>query len=168
MELIIVILLISTIYLLVFSSFSFKKEKKYKVSLENIKEFMIKNFEYEKELSLVCIEDETKDCFILIDKEINKDIQVDNLFKEIPEVYYYGKDLNSYEFEKIRFDNVEFEPFFELTINSDRKHKNIIVDMGDENIYLIKSISNKAKKYKNTNEIIEEFFENEIEVRDAL
>lgn len=167
-ELIIVILLISIVYFLAFSSFNVKKEKEYKVNLENIKEFMLNKFSYENTLSLVCIENEIKECYIFIDDNINKDIKIKNLFTQIPEVYNYNKDLNSYDFTKIRFDDIEYEPFFELKINSDRKQEDIILDTLDEKVYLFSSILKNAKVFKNTNEIIDEFFINEIEVKDAL
>ncbi|WP_072682465.1 type II secretion system protein [Arcobacter sp. LA11] len=167
-ELVIVILLISIVSYLVFSSFNIKKEKEYKVSLENVKEFMLKKFSYENTLSLVCIEEETKDCYIFIDENINKDIKIKNLFTQIPEVYNYNKDLNSYDFTKIRLDDIEYEPFFELKINSDKKHKDIIVDTLDERVYLFSSILKNAKVFENTNEIVDKFSENEIEVKDAL
>jgi len=167
-ELIIVIFLISTVSFLLLPNFSIKKEKEYKVNLENIKEFMLKKFSYENSLSLVCIEDETKDCYIFIDDNINKDITIKNLFTQIPEVYNYNKDLSSFDFTKIRFDNIEYEPFFELKINSDKKHKDIILDTLDEKVYLFSSILKNAIIFKNTNEILDKFSENEIEVKDAL
>ena len=167
-ELIIVMILISTVSFLILPSFNLKKEKEYKVSLSNIKEFMLKRFSYEETLSLVCFDDGSKECYIFIDDNINKDIKIKNLFTQIPAVYNYGETLSSYEFRKIRFDNIDYEPFFELRISSDKKHKDIIVDTLDEKVYLFSPIFKNAKKYKNTNEIIEKFSENEIEVRDAL
>ncbi len=50
-ELFLVIILISTIYFLSFSSFNFESDKKnYKIKIENLKEFLLKNFSFEKEL----------------------------------------------------------------------------------------------------------------------
>ncbi len=167
-ELIIVILLISIVYFLAFSSFSVKNEKEYKVDLENLKEFMFKNFTYEKNLSLVCIEDESKDCYIFIDDKMDKDIKISNLFTQIPDVYNYNKDLTRYDFTKIRLDDIEYEPFFELKIDSDKKHKDIVLDTLNEKVYLFSSISKNAELFNNTNEVIDKFSENEIEVKDAL
>ena len=167
-ELVLVIILTSTIYFLAFSSFNVEKPKEYKVNIENIKEFLLKNFSYENELSLKCIENDTKDCYVFIDKSINKNITIENLFEEIPEVYNYDKELSSFVFSKIRIDNNEYEPFFDLTLNKDRKHKNIVVDMQDSRVYLIHSISKNIKKFENSNDIIDQFRANEIEVKDAL
>ena len=167
-ELIIVIILTSTIYILVFSNFSSNYEKKYSVGLSNIKEFIFKNFEFQDKLSLVCIEDEGFPCYIFIDGNLKKDIKIENLFSQIPNVYNYDRGLSKYEFTRVRLDDIEYEVFFELKINSDRKHKNIVVDTLDENVYLFSSISKKIRKFKTTNEIIDSFFDNEIEVKDAL
>ncbi len=167
-ELVLVIILTSTIYFLAFSSFTINNEKQYKVNIENIKDFLLKNFPYENQLSLICIEDETKDCYVFIDYNINKDIKIENLFEETPEVYNYDENLSTFVFSKIRIDNIEYEPFFDITINRDRKHKNIVLEMQDSKVYLIHSISKEMKKFENTNNVLDQFRENEIEVKDAL
>ena len=167
-ELILVIILISAVSFLAFSNFKIESEKKYNVNLENIKGFMLKNFEFENELSLICVEDYALDCFIFIDKNENKEIKVENLFSQIPNVYNYDRDLSDYKFSKIRLDDIEYEPFFELKINSDKKHKNIVLDNLDEKVYLFSSISKNAKVFNSTNEILDSFLNNEIEVKDAF
>lgn len=167
-ELMLVIILVAIISYLAISGFKFDSSKKYKVTLDTVKEFMLKNFEFKEKLSLTCIEDETLDCFIFIDGNISEDIKIENLFKEIPQVYNYDKDLSDFEFTKIRLNDIEYEPFFELTINSDKKHKNIVLDTLDEKVYLFSSIFKKVKKFNSTNEITDKFFDNEIEVKDAL
>ena len=167
-ELVLVIILTSTIYFLAFSSFSSQEKKEFKVSIENIKAFLLDNFSYENELSLKCIEDNTKNCYVFIDKSIDKNIKIENLFEEIPSVYNYDKELSNFLFNKVRIENSEYEVFFDLTINKDRKHKNIVIEMEDSKVYLIHSISKEIKKYENTNDIINEFRANEIEVKDAL
>lgn len=167
-ELILVIILVSTISFLTISGFNFESSKKYKVTLDTAKEFMLKNFEFQNKLSLICIEDEALDCFIFIDGHISEDIRIENLFEEIPQVYNYDKDLSDFEFTKIRLNDIEYEPFFELTINSDKKHKSIVLDTLDEKVYLFSSIFKKVKKFNSTNEITDKFIDNEIEVKDAL
>ena len=81
-ELIIVIILISSVYYLTFtsSSFSFKQETK-KVSIENIKEYLLDTFEFENKIELVCIEKEFQ-CFIKIDDTLDDKVVLKNLFKE--------------------------------------------------------------------------------------
>lgn len=167
-ELVLVIILVSVIAILTASSFNFNTQSKYKVNLENVKEFLLKNFDYNKKLSLTCIEDSDLNCFVFIDSQENKSIKIENLFTQVPNVYYYDKDLSEYEFKKIRLDEVEYEPFFQLEIDHDRKHKNIVLDTIDKKVYLFSSISKKPQVFENTNEIIDRFFDLETEVKDAL
>lgn len=167
-ELILVIILTSTVSFLAFSNFSLQKPKQYRVDITNIKEFLFKNFVYKDELSLKCIENDTLDCFVFIDNNLDENIKIENLFIEIPTVYNYDKELSNFEFSRVRMDNIEYETFFELTFNSDRKHQNIVVDMQDSNVYLIHSILKKIKRFENTNDVLDQFYANEIEVKDAL
>lgn len=167
-ELIIVIILVSTVSFLTLSSFKFNSEKSYKVSLENIKEFMLENFEFEEELSLFCMEDGSLECYIFIDGNKNKNIEVKNLFSKIPKVYNYDKDLSEHEFSTTKLDNIEYRPFFELTIDSDKKHKNLVVDTNEEQVYLFSSVLKKAEVFNNTHQISDRFFRYEQEVKDAL
>lgn len=167
-ELMLVIILLSVVSFLVVSNFNFNTQQKFHVDLENIKEFMLKNFEYEKELNLSCVEEDSLSCYIFIDDDINKDVKIENLFETIPSVYNYDKDLSEYNFSKFRLENIEYEPFFELKINDDRKHKNIVLDTHDGKVYLFSSIKRKSEIFKTTNEILDRFFELEIEVKDAL
>lgn len=167
-EIVLVVILLSTISFLVLTNFNFNTQEKYKIKLEDIKEFMFKNFEYENELNLTCIEDEALDCYVFIDKNINKNIKIENLFSEIPDVYNYDKELSNFEFMDIRLDNIEFTPFFQLIINGDKKHQNIIVDDLDGKVYLFSSISKKAKVFESTNEVVDRFLDDELKVKDAL
>ena len=56
-ELIIVIILISTTYFLVFSNnnFHIKTDEK-RLDLSSLKDYLMKNFEFEKDISFLCIE----------------------------------------------------------------------------------------------------------------
>ncbi len=119
-ELVIVIILTSIVTFLAFSSFNSPYEKKYKIDLLNIKDFLFKNFEFEKELSLTCIDDEKFSCYIFIDNNINKDIEIKNLFSQIPDVYKYDRDLSKQEFKTLRLDDVEYDIFFELKIDNSK------------------------------------------------
>ena len=167
-EIIIVIFLIIIVTYLVFSNLNFNTQKKYKVNLENIKSFMLQNFEFENELSLICIEDDALDCYVIIDRNMNRDIKLENLFSEKPEVYNYDKDLSDFSFSEIRLNDIGYEPFFELKINNDRKHKNIVLDTLDKKVYLFSSILKDSEVFESTNEITDRFSDSEIEVKDAL
>ena len=167
-ELMLVIILISIVSYLAFSNFNINSPKKYKISLENIKEFMLKKFEYNDRISLSCFEDEKLNCYVFIDDILNKNIKIENLFEEIPQVYNYDKDLSDLEFLAIKIENIEYKPFFVLEIDKDKKHKNIVLDTMDERVYVYHSLFLKAIEYKSTNEILDNFNEKEIEVKDAL
>ena len=57
-ELIIVILIISATYLLIFSNSSFNiRSQEEKITLYNLKDFLLKNFEYKKNISFLCVEE---------------------------------------------------------------------------------------------------------------
>ncbi|WP_320033504.1 prepilin-type N-terminal cleavage/methylation domain-containing protein [Halarcobacter sp.] len=167
-ELIIVILLISIVSLILIPNFNFNQEKKYKLEIKNIKEFMLNNFEFENKLALECIEKDELDCYIFVDGVMQEDIIIKNLFNQVPKVYNFDRELSDYRFRKIKFDNHEYEPFFELKINSDNKHKNIVLDTYEDKVYLFSAISKKAKIFKNTNEVLDMMYDSSIEVRDAF
>jgi prepilin-type N-terminal cleavage/methylation domain-containing protein len=168
-EIIIVIFIISLVYFIVLPNFNVnKKEEKPKFTLEKIKNFMLKNYSFKHSLSFVCIDEQELPCYIFVDEELNEEFVVKNLFKTIPEVYNYDRELSSYEFTRVKINDMEYEPFFELRINSDRKYKNIVVDTLDDKVYLFSSINKEVKTYKNTNEILDEFYEKEVDIKDAL
>lgn len=167
-ELMLVIILISTVSFLVATNFNFNTQEKYKVNIGNIKDFLSKKFKFSEKISLTCIEDESLNCYVFIDGVKNKEIKIENLFTQLPQVYNYDKDLSEYQFTKVRLNDIEYEPFFQLIIDNDGKHKNIVLDTMDEKVYLFSSISKKTEVFENTNEIIDRFFELETEVKDAL
>jgi prepilin-type N-terminal cleavage/methylation domain-containing protein len=166
-ELIIVIVLISTSYFLVFSnSFSVKKDEKI-LDLFNLKEYLLNNFEFEKELSFLCIEDDFS-CYIKTDAILNKDFKVTNFFKTKPNIYRYNSDEEKVEFEELRVNNTNHNVIFELKINSDYKTNEFIADTLDSGIFVFNSIFTKPKIYKSLNESFEIFNINKTKVKDAF
>jgi prepilin-type N-terminal cleavage/methylation domain-containing protein len=167
-ELIIVIILISISYYLIFSSSNFKIENENNnVSLKNIKKYLIKNFEFENELSIVCI-DENLVCYIKIDGIVNEDIKIENLFQNKPNVYEYKKEEEIIDYESIDIDNISQDVFFELKINNDYKTNELVVDTINEKVYLFNSIFNEVKIYSSLQEVFETFNTNQLEVQDAF
>ena len=167
-ELIIVILIITVTYALIFSnnSFSLKTDEK-KLDLFNLKDYLIENFSFEKEISFLCIEEDFR-CFIKIDGKLHKDFEVKNFFKEKPEVYAYTKDETRVDFKELRVDNFNYKVIFELKINSDYKTNEFIVDTLDDKVYVFNSIFTKPKVYNSLHESFENFTLNQIEVKDAF
>jgi len=167
-ELIIVIILISISYYLIFSNSNFKIEKqKNSVSLLNVKEYLIKNYEFENELSLLCIIDDLS-CYIKIDGIINEEEKLESFFKSKPDVYKYQKEEELIDYESIDIGNISQDVIFELKINSDYKSNEIIVDTLNEKVYLFNSIFNEVKVYPSLQEVFETFNTNQLEVQDAF
>lgn len=167
-ELIIVIILISTTYFLVFSNSTFKmKEDEKKMTLSNLKEYLLNNFEFEKELSFLCIE-ENFSCYIKIDGILNKDFKITKFFKIKPNIYEYNSDERKVEFEELRVDNVNHNVIFELKINSDYKTNEFIADTLDSEIFVFNSIFTKPKIYKFLYESMDTFKINQEEVKNAF
>jgi hypothetical protein len=167
-ELLIVILIIGSTYFLIFSnsSFSVKKDEKI-VTLFDLKDFLLTNFEFEKELSFICI-DENFSCFIKVDDKVDKDFKIEKFFKIKPNIYEYNKDERKMEFEDLRIENFNYRVIFELKINSDYKTNDFIADTLDGKVYVFNSIFTKPKVYNSLNESFELFTLNQIEVRDAF
>jgi hypothetical protein len=167
-ELIIVIILISISYYLVFSSSNFKLNNDYKkISFPKIKEYLMKNFEFENKISLVCI-DENLVCYIKIDDKINPELKIENLFKTKPDVYEYTKEQELVSFNSIDINNITQDVFFKFEINSDYKSKDVIVDTLEEKIYLFNSLFKEAKVFNSLDELFETFNLNKVEVQDAF
>lgn len=167
-ELIVVILIVSFTYVLIFStnSFDMKKQNK-KLDLYELKDFMIENFPFEKELSFLCIE-ENFTCFVKVDGYLNKDFKVEYFFKTKPDVYKYQKDEIKMKFQELRVENFNYEVIFELKINSDFKTNEFILDTLENEVYVFNSIFTKPKKYPSLNETYEVFNLQQIEVKDAF
>lgn len=167
-ELIIVILIISTTYLLIFSNSSFNiKSQEEKISLYNLKDFLLKKFDYEKELSFVCVEKDFV-CYVKVDGKLVKDFKINNFFKKIPDIYEYKAQEKRLEFKDIRIENFDYGVIFELKINSDYKTNEFILDTLENEVYVFNSIFTKPKIYKSLNESFEVFNQEQIEVKDAF
>lgn len=167
-ELIIVLIILVSSYFLVFSSSNFTiKEEKTKLSLENLKEVLLKNFVFEKSLSFFCIEDEFT-CFVKVDGKLNKDFEIKNFFTTIPEIYKYSKKEEKLEFMPNKIDEISYDTIFEYKINSDFKANEFILDTLEDRVYVFNAIFEKPKTYESLSEVYDTFVSNELEVRDAF
>lgn len=167
-ELFIVILIIGSTYFLIFSnsSFSVKKDEK-KVTLFDLKDFLLTNFEFEKELSFICI-DENFSCFVKVDDKVDKDFKIEKFFKIKPDIYEYNKDERKMEFENLRIENFNYRVIFELKINSDYKTNEFIADTLNSGVFVFNSIFTKPKIYKSLYESMDIFKINQEEVKNAF
>ncbi len=166
-ELIIVIVLISTTYLLVFSNNSFKvKKSEIKLDFYNLKEYLLSNFEFKNELKLSCIEEDLM-CYIIVDGKANENLKIQKLLKKVPEVYKYNADRVKVDFGELKVNYMNYKVIFELKIDRDYKTNEFIVDTQD-NIFVFNSILAKPMLYKSLDESMEVFNINKIKVKDAF
>lgn len=167
-EMIIVVIIMFTVYYLVFTNNSFGiKEEKKEINLLNLREFLLSNFIFKKELSFICIEDSFS-CFIKIDGELNKDFKIDNFFKAKPKVYEYSKYLIEKNFYNLRIDNFTYDVIFEFRIDDDYKTNDFILDTLISNVYVFNSIFSKPIEYKTIEDILGDFEKKQNEVMDAF
>ncbi|MFA7083934.1 MAG: type II secretion system protein [Arcobacteraceae bacterium] len=173
-ELIIVISLIFVTYFLVFSNSNFKvKNNEVAISLNNLQEILIKNFQFNQDISFVCIE-ENFECFIKIDGILEKMPIVKNFFKTKPSVYEYNKESNLVEFRQIKINNTNQNIIFELKISSDYKinefilDKNLDIKSNEKKVYIFNALFKEPQVVASLNEVITIFKNNEIEVKNAF
>ena len=167
-ELIIVIILISTTYFLVFSNTNFHiKTDDKKLNLYELKDFLLKNFEFERNLTFLCIEDNFS-CFVKVDGVIEKDFKVLNFFEIKPEIYEYNTQERQVEFEDLRVENFDYKVIFELKINSDYKTNEFILDTLQNEVYVFNSIFTQPQIFKSLNDSFDSFELNQKEVKDAF
>lgn len=166
-ELIIVIVLISTTYLLVFSNNSFKvKRSEIKLDFYNLKEYLLRNFEFKNELKLSCIEEDLM-CYIIVDGKANENLKIQKFLKKVPDVYKYNADRVKVDFGELKVNYMNYKVIFELKIDRDYKTNEFIVDTQD-NIFVFNSILAKPMLYKSLDESMEVFNINKIKVKDAF
>ena len=167
-ELILVILLVSLSYLFIFSSkpFSLKKEKE-RITLDKLKEHLIRTYEFEEKLEFICV-DYTFNCYIKSDDKIIEDKIIKNMFVNKPEVYKYNKEEIRIDYEPERIDDVDYDVVFKLKINSDYKNDELILDTLLNKVYVFNSVYEKALIYKSMSEVRESFENKELEVKDAF
>ena len=167
-ELVIVILIISIVYLLIFSNNSFNiKNQEEKITLYNLKDFLLKNFEFEKELSFLCIEKDFS-CYVKTDGKIVEDFKINHFFIKTPDIYEYNIEERRVNFKDLRIENFDYKVVFELKINSDYKTNEFILDTLENKVYVFNSIFTRPKLYETLNESFEAFNLSQIEVKDAF
>ena len=167
-ELIIVIILISTIYFVSFSnSMFFVKKDSTNINLGNIKEYLLENFDFENEVSIKCIEEDFQ-CFIFVDSVLQEDIKINKLLANVPEIYEFNKNENRIFFKSKRINDIEYDIIFEIIINNDFISNEFILDTLDNKVYVFNSLFRKVEIYESLNEVFDNFSKKEEEVKDAF
>jgi len=162
-ELILVIILSLGIYAIYFANFNLYSEKqKSEITLLNLKESLLEKYKFENTLKLKCIENGAK-CYVILDDDISEKRIINGLFKNKPDVYNYGKDMNKIEFEN--FDI--YEVSFEYSIDKYNMADELVV-VSDKIVYLFTRITQKPLLYESLIQL-RELRENKMEeVRDAF
>lgn len=167
-ELIIVLILVFSTYFIIFSNNSFKiSEKKEPLTLENLKEQLLKNIQFEKELKFFCIEDDLS-CYVKVDGIVNEKTKIKNFFSQRPDIYEYNNSKIRLEYFDEKIEDNSKDVFFEFIIDSDYKTNDFILEYLEEKVYVFNSIYEKPILYKNLNDAFDLFLDNETEVRDAF
>ncbi len=167
-ELIVVILLIFSLYFLLFSTSSFKtSEENQKITLLNLKEYLLKNYDFKENLKFFCIEEDFS-CFIKVDDKLDEKFLLKNFFLQKPEVLKYSKEMEKIEYLDTTIQNETQKVIFELSFNSDYKSKDFILDTLDEKIYLFNSIYKKPLVFESIRALQDDIENKQIEVKDAF
>ena len=154
LELIIVLIIVGLSYYLIISTSSIAPKKDTNnLSLSNIKEYIIKNFEFKKNICFFCIEKDLA-CYIKVDNKIQKDFEIKNFFSSTPSVYEYSDNYSKIDFLPMSMNEGEEKVIFELMLNSDFKHKDFIVDTGDK-FYLFNSIYDRPIIFDSFGEVFQ-------------
>lgn len=167
-ELIIVIVIISTTYFLVFSTNSFNSNtQNKKISLENLKKTLLDTYEFNKNLEFICIDD-SFDCFVKIDNTLNETKVVEKFFSVKPEVYEYDQIQVQKEFDTLRVDDIDYDVVFKFKINSDYKTNEFILDTLENKVYVFNSLYEEVFVYESLGDAFDMFNKNIVEVKDAF
>lgn len=167
-ELLISIVLILVVYYFVLSN---TKTDKTLVSntyqLENLKK-QLSNINFEKQLEVLCIDNELE-CFLIKDNNLESYTKIDPLFKSIPKVYKYNKNLEQISYSRIDLkDMLSANVIFRYKINKYNKSQDIIIETKDSGVYIFNSIYNNPIKIQYLNEVYDYFTKNEKRLKDAF
>ncbi len=133
------------------SNFSMKQKNKNSVTLQNLKQSLLK-FDFKDKISLKCVDDENVDCLVIIDDKIQNE-KISKLFKSCPDVYEYSRDQTRMEFDDLELEQLlRLEICFEFEVNKNGYSSQMIVDTHDE-VLIYDNISQKPKKIKYINDI---------------
>jgi len=167
-ELIIVIVIVSATYFLVFSTNSFNTQNNNKkISLENLKQTLFDKYDFSQSLEFICI-DSTFDCYLKVDGVISDKKLVSNFFTNKPEIYEYEAIETIKEFDSIKINDVDYDVVFRFIINSDYKTNEFILDTLKNKVYIFNSIYEKPLVFEELSNAFEIFNKNIVEVKDAF
>jgi hypothetical protein len=165
-ELIIAVILVSLLYYFAIDSFSQKnfKEKK-NITLTNLKQTLLQ-YDFNDNITIQCIEDDFS-CFVFIDDILQKE-KINPLFKEVPTIYNYAKDLTRVDFNELELEQLDtYNIVFKYSCKKDKKCSEYIVELPNK-VYIFNDIYTKPTTINYISDI-NDYFDNKIqEVKDAF
>jgi prepilin-type N-terminal cleavage/methylation domain-containing protein len=166
LEIMIVILIISSVYYIAATNLSVNKaEKKENLSLINIKK-LLQGYSFEQQVQLKCVDEDNR-CFVLVDGSVVKELDT-KLFEETPFIYTYDTKLDTVEFSDLELEKLEtFRVVFEYSIDKYNKTKDMIVEVNDK-VYIFNSIKDKPVVVDYLSDVNNYFDDKISEVKDAF
>lgn len=162
-ELIIVVILFSIVSSFVLVKFNILSPEKQQLTLENIKSHLL-TYDFEDSISLKCTDE--KECFLYLDDEIQEEKVKLTILDNI-EVYKYDDTLTQVFFKDIEPEELQtYGVLFELTIDKDKKHKDMIVLNGDS-FYIFNSIYKSPILLSSSSDINDFFYNLKEEVKNS-
>jgi hypothetical protein len=165
-EIMIVIILISTIYIFAINSFTKNNDlQKDEVTLLNLKKTLLSQ-EFEEKITIKCIENDFS-CFVFIDGTLQEDV-LKPIFKEQPIVYDYTPELEKLEFIDLELEQLQrYSIVFEYSCKKDQRCSEMIVET-ETKTYIFNDMYKKPEVIEYINDI-DEYFDAKIrEVKDAF
>ncbi len=155
-ELLIVILIIGIIYTLAIGNFQRLQEGETKLSLQNLKTYLMR-FPHEQSVRLLCLERCSK-CDIFVDGELNTEAEVESFLDESVQTYRYEYSLGAIKEPQTTYFNsedVEEEVCFSYTIDKKGVGEQVLVEF-QNNVYDLSTYFTPTPKYNSLEEAVSE------------
>lgn len=155
-ELLIVILIIGVVYTLAIGNFQRLQEGETKLSLQNLKTYLMQ-FPHEQSVELLCLERCSK-CDIFVDGKLSKELEVENFLDESVQVYRYEYALGTIKEPRETYFNsedVEEEVCFSYSVDKKGVGKQVLVEF-QNNVYDFSSYFTPTPKYNSLEEAVSE------------
>jgi prepilin-type N-terminal cleavage/methylation domain-containing protein len=170
-EIMIVLIIISVVYGVVFSTISKSKNQTIKVKPTMIKHYML-NQEFENSIEVICLKKGLKanlspSCILYADnKAIKKSFK--SPFGIDSEVYIYKENrLEQIDFNDIEIDDKMQEVSFKLKITKSQNNQELIIKYEDDKILYIHPYFSTTKVFENLSDV-EEYLSNNQRLVDAI
>lgn len=162
-ELAIVIVLVSVVYILGFSNLSFFAKQK-EIKLQNLKSYLQKQ-DFSKNLNLVCLDEDSELCLIYEDDVLTK--QIKNPFGKIYSVYTLDNERKRVDFRDIKLKESFKRVVLNIYFDKQGKQSNYIIETQEE-VFISNSLKEQFLKYDSIGDYLDKAQKNISEVRDAF